>query len=120
MLYICLRNNSNDKKFFQIICQKVLDFEYLCEIISNDDVFIFNSLKNKLKTIFQIQVMKILNEIWLKSFKSNSIIFNNPFLLNFFQKHCLIMNSFLNNDKNVENQNKSNYIFYLFFYYQKF
>ena len=82
---------SDEKNILKFLCQKTLNLNYLFYLLNQEDIFQTDSPKAFLTTILNIEVLKIVNEVWLKSEKQPSSIYNNNYVVVFLKKHIKIM-----------------------------
>lgn len=82
---------SDEKNILKFLCQKTLNLNYLFYLLNQEDIFQKENSKAFLTTILNIEVLKIVNEVWLKSEKQPSSIFNNNYVVDFLKKHIKIM-----------------------------
>lgn len=82
ILYNCIKA-SDDKQLLKFIVQKILNLNYIFDLITKKTIYFCSNPKALLMTILKSQLLKILNEVWLNCDKPSSSLFNNKYVLNF-------------------------------------
>ena len=107
ILYDCLQA-SDDKQMLKFICQKTLNLSYMFELLSHVDIYYEDSPKALLYTILEIELMRIIDDVWLTSDKPPSSIFNNIYVCKFLQKQTKNLRNLKREDiENIKTSRKS-------------
>jgi len=84
ILHSCLQSSA-DKQLLKFICQKILNLNYVFDLLTKPDIYYDDSPKAFLTTILNRELAKIVNEVWLNTEKPPSSIFNNRFVLKYIK-----------------------------------
>ena len=90
ILYNCIKT-SDDKQILKFIVQKILNLNYIFDLLTKKTIYFCNNPKAFLTTILNSQLLRLLNEVWFNSEKPPSSLFNNKYVLKFLENEieCL-------------------------------
>lgn len=87
ILYNCIKT-SDDKQLLKFIVQKILNLNYVFDLLTKKTIYFTNSPKAFLTTIMNSQLLRLLNEVWFNCEKPPSALFNNKYVLRFLVNEC--------------------------------
>lgn len=103
---------SDDKQILKFICQKILNLDYILELLCSNDIYFYADPKCYLTAILNSELSKFLNEVWLNSEKLPSSLFNNKLVVKYIKKHTISLRYLKKNDiEEIKNQQRTSSFF---------
>ena len=110
ILYNCIRT-SDDKQLLKFIVQKILNLNYVFDLLTKKTYYFSNSPKALLTTIMNKELLKLLNEVWFNSEKPPSSLFNNKYVLRFLENEIECIKKITRQEIQIIKESKHSKIF---------